>query len=71
MEKSMRHACRYPVTGALGAMVLAHRGYVVTMSALDTSSFTQTVLPLEAFEQGWEFARTRSHLKVLLAPGSA
>lgn len=37
---------------------------------LDTTSFTQTVLPLEDFQKGWDFARTRSHLKVLLAPGS-
>jgi hypothetical protein len=28
------------------------------------------VLPLEQFQQGWDFARTRSHLKVLLDPGS-
>jgi 2-desacetyl-2-hydroxyethyl bacteriochlorophyllide A dehydrogenase len=37
---------------------------------LDTTSFTQTVLPLADFKKGWDFARTRSHLKVLLAPRS-
>ena len=41
------------------------------LAALDTSAFTETVLPLEAYEHGWELARSRSRLKVLLSPRSA
>jgi 2-desacetyl-2-hydroxyethyl bacteriochlorophyllide A dehydrogenase len=59
------------VIGSVGSGACEFTEALALLPALDTSSFTQTVLPLEAFEQGWEFARTRSHLKVLLAPGSA
>jgi hypothetical protein len=38
------------------------------LSRLNTSSFTGVVLPLSDFQKGWEFARTRAHLKVLLSP---
>lgn len=59
------------VIGSVGSSACEFTEALSLLPALDTSSFTKTVLPLEAFEQGWEFARTRSHLKVLLAPGSA
>jgi len=59
------------VIGSVGSSACEFTEALSLLPALDTSSFTQTVLPLEAFEQGWQFARTRSRLKVLLAPGSA
>jgi 2-desacetyl-2-hydroxyethyl bacteriochlorophyllide A dehydrogenase len=57
------------VIGSVGSSANEFTEALSLLPALDTSSFTKTVLPLDAFEQGWEFARTRSHLKVLLAPG--
>jgi 2-desacetyl-2-hydroxyethyl bacteriochlorophyllide A dehydrogenase len=59
------------VIGSVGSSERDFDEALALLPALDTSSFTQTILPLEAFELGWEFVRTRTHLKVLLAPGSS
>lgn len=58
------------VVGSVGSGADEFAESLALLTKLDTSHFTGTVLSLEAFEQGWEFARTRSHLKVLLSPRS-
>lgn len=70
---SFEHIVAYDKTviGSVGSGAREFTEALTLLPELDTSVFTQTVLPLEAFEQGWEFARTRSHLKVLLTPRSA
>jgi D-3-phosphoglycerate dehydrogenase len=55
------------VVGSVGSSANEFVEALALLAALDTAAFTQTVLPLAQFEQGWEAARTRSHLKVLLA----
>jgi threonine dehydrogenase-like Zn-dependent dehydrogenase len=58
------------VVGSVGSGADEFAESLALLTTLDMSVFTETVLPLEAFAQGWEFARARSHLKVLLSPGS-
>jgi len=57
------------VVGSVGSGPAEFNTALSLLPSLDTSAFTRTVLPLASFSEGWEFARTRARLKVLLAPG--
>jgi len=68
---SFEHIVAYDktVVGSVGSGPAEFNAALSLLPSLDTSPFTRTVLPLASFSEGWEFARTRAHLKVLLAPG--
>ena len=56
------------IVGSVGSGVSDFVEAISLLSQLDTSAFIQTVLPLDAFRLAWEFASTRSQLKMLLSP---
>lgn len=56
------------IVGSVGSNASDFAEALALLPQLNTSSLTQKVLPLKEFKQAWEFARTRSELKVLLNP---
>ena len=57
------------VIGSVGSGAADFAEALAMMPLLDMSAFITEILPLESFQSGWDLARSRSRLKVLLAPG--
>jgi 2-desacetyl-2-hydroxyethyl bacteriochlorophyllide A dehydrogenase len=58
------------IVGSVGSGAAEFEEAIALLPEIDTHAFTEKVLPLEAFEEAWELARQRAHLKVLLAAHS-
>jgi 2-desacetyl-2-hydroxyethyl bacteriochlorophyllide A dehydrogenase len=54
------------VVGSVGSTAKDFAEAISFLPRLQTSAFTEKILPLSDFEQGWELARTRKYLKVML-----
>ena len=55
------------IVGSVGSGAADFEEAIDLLLEIDTDALTQKVLPLEAFEEAWELARRRDHLKILLA----
>ena len=56
------------IVGSVGSSAADFAEALRLLPQLDSSSFTDVILPIEHFERGWDLVRKRAHLKVLLAP---
>lgn len=56
------------IVGSVGSSATEFAEALQLLPQLDSSSFTDVILPIELFERGWDLVRKRAHLKVLLAP---
>jgi threonine dehydrogenase-like Zn-dependent dehydrogenase len=56
------------VVGSVGSSKAEFQEAIALLPTLETGPFTRTVLPLDAFRDGWQMARERECLKVLMTP---
>lgn len=54
------------IVGSVGSSCLEFKEAVDTLAQVDTSPFMERILPLTEYEQAWNLARAREHLKVIL-----
>lgn len=55
------------IVGSVGGASEDFRAALELLPTLNTSPFTQVILPLEDFQKAWELHRSSQHLKILLA----
>jgi hypothetical protein len=54
------------LVGSVGAGSEDFAWAIKTLPSIDTSPFTQSILPLEKFDEAWSLHRSGKHLKVIL-----
>lgn len=54
------------IVGSVGSSAEDFKEAIAVLPRIDTTVFTEKILPFQEFQQAWEISRTQTHLKVIL-----